>query len=157
MAYAAKDIEQSERVRPRTWLRIVSERLSTVRYIFVVTIEDQLPTVNERAALEYADAVLLGWPQGESKDVRDIPEEELAAVSADIASVESCIDLFRQGEKDSDADRMAGGDQELRGKGVAGRYGQNRIRCPGIPGFPRTRNGGGGLGQGSGRGVGPSG
>ena len=52
MAYAAKDIEQSERVRPRTWLRIVSERLSTVRYIFVVTIEDQLPTVNERAALE---------------------------------------------------------------------------------------------------------
>lgn len=43
-------------------LRIASERLSTVRYVFIVHIESGIPSAASRAALEYADAVLIGSP-----------------------------------------------------------------------------------------------
>ena len=107
MSYSKEDIKRLEREQPRLWLRIVSERLSTVRYVFVVTIEDGLPTVAQRAALEYADAMLIGWPQPGSRDVQDIPDESLDSVAADIETIEKYIDEFRQGEKNGDADTMA--------------------------------------------------
>ena len=43
-------------------LKIVSERLSLVRYVFLVQIEDGIATATQRASLEYADAVLIGRP-----------------------------------------------------------------------------------------------
>ncbi|EFG26348.1 protein [Scardovia inopinata] len=107
MTYSKLDVERSERDHPRMWLRIISERLSTIRYIFVVTIEDELPTVDQRAALEYADAVLLGWPQADSREVRNIPDQDLEAMAEDIESIESRVDSFRQSEKNSDSDAMA--------------------------------------------------
>lgn len=99
MSYPKEDIKRLEREQPRLWLRIVSERLSTVRYVFVVTIEDGLPTVAQRAALEYADAMLIGWPQPGSRDVQDIPDGSLDSVAADIETIEKYIDEFRQGRK----------------------------------------------------------
>ncbi|MFC2496505.1 hypothetical protein [Scardovia wiggsiae] len=107
MSYPKEDIKRLECEQPRLWLRIVSERLSTVRYVFVVTIEDGLPTVAQRAALEYADAMLIGWPQPGSRDVQDIPDGSLDSVAADIETIEKYIDEFRQGEKNGDADTMA--------------------------------------------------
>lgn len=50
-------------------LRIASERLSTVRYVFIVHIESGIPSAASRAALEYADAVLIGWPDSDASDV----------------------------------------------------------------------------------------
>ena len=43
-------------------MMIASQRLSQVRYVFIVQIEDGIPTAHSRAALEYSDAVLMGWP-----------------------------------------------------------------------------------------------
>ena len=41
-------------------LRLASERLSIVRYVFLVQVEDGIASADERASLEYADAVLIG-------------------------------------------------------------------------------------------------
>ena len=48
---------------PRCVMKIASERLSIVRYVFLVQIEDGIATAAQRASLEYADAVLIGWPE----------------------------------------------------------------------------------------------
>ena len=41
-------------------LKIAAERLSIVRYVFLVQIEDGIASASQRASLEYADAVLIG-------------------------------------------------------------------------------------------------
>lgn len=43
---------------PMLRLRLASERLSIVRYVFLVQVEDGIASADERASLEYADAVL---------------------------------------------------------------------------------------------------
>lgn len=65
-------VRVNDHVLPNPWgvdlaqrtsvLKIVSERLSLVRYVFLVQIEDGIATATQRASLEYADAVLIGWP-----------------------------------------------------------------------------------------------
>ena len=55
-------------------LRLTAERLSLVRYVFVVQIEDGIATAGQRASLEYADAVLIGWPDEHAKGL-DAPTE----------------------------------------------------------------------------------
>ena len=47
---------------PKLNLKIAAERLSIVRYVFLVQIEDGIASAAQRASLEYADAVLIGWP-----------------------------------------------------------------------------------------------
>ena len=47
---------------PMLRLRLASERLSIVRYVFLVQVEDGIASADERASLEYADAVLIGRP-----------------------------------------------------------------------------------------------
>ena len=54
---------------PMLRLRLASERLSIVRYVFLVQVEDGIASADERASLEYADAVLIGWPETDASDV----------------------------------------------------------------------------------------
>ena len=44
---------------PKLNLKIAAERLSIVRYVFLVQIEDGIASAAQRASLEYADACLL--------------------------------------------------------------------------------------------------
>ncbi|MFD0704799.1 hypothetical protein ACFQY8_03425 [Alloscardovia venturai] len=99
------DLLAAEELTPRTMLRVASERLSTVRYVFVVAIEDGIANVAQRSALEYSDAVLIGWPDGDAEDVHDPDNRE--DVAGFIAEVEKRIDIFRQAESDNDVNVMA--------------------------------------------------
>ncbi len=56
---------------PKLNLKIAAERLSIVRYVFLVQIEDGIASAAQRASLEYADAVLIGWPENESPEIAD--------------------------------------------------------------------------------------
>ena len=76
---------------PRLGLRIAAERLSLVRYVFLVQIEDGIATAAQRASLEYADAVLIGWPETDSPEVADLDGDQLATVGAQMELMERRI------------------------------------------------------------------
>ena len=79
---------------PRLDLRIASERLSLVRYVFLVQIEDGIATAGQRASLEYADAVLIGWPENDSREVVDLDERQLAEVKTQMSLMERHIPVI---------------------------------------------------------------
>lgn len=91
---------------PRLGLRIAAERLSLVRYVFLVQIEDGIATAAQRASLEYADAVLIGWPETDSHEVADLDGDQLATVKTQTALMERRILDFRRQERDGDVDGM---------------------------------------------------
>lgn len=91
---------------PRLGLRIAAERLSLVRYVFLVQIEDSIATAAQRASLEYADAVLIGWPETDSHEVADLDGDQLATVGAQMELMERRILDFRRQERDGDVDGM---------------------------------------------------
>jgi len=91
---------------PRLGLRIAAERLSLVRYVFLVQIEDGIATAAQRASLEYADAVLIGWPETDSHEVADLDGDQLATVGAQMELMEWRILDFRRQERDGDVDGM---------------------------------------------------
>ena len=62
---------------PKLNLKIAAERLSIVRYVFLVQIEDGIASAAQRASLEYADAVLIGWPENESPEIADLTDSQL--------------------------------------------------------------------------------
>ena len=62
---------------PMLGLRLASERLSIVRYVFLVQVEDGIASAAQRASLEYADAVLIGWPEADAADVVTPDREQL--------------------------------------------------------------------------------
>ena len=64
-------------------LKIAAERLSIVRYVFLVQIEDGIASASQRASLEYADAVLIGWPETDSPEVVELDAAKLEKVVAD--------------------------------------------------------------------------
>ena len=86
----------AEQENPRTLLRVASERLSTVRYVFVVAIEDGIAGVEERSALEYSDAVLIGWPDNDANDVQDA--QNIENVAELVMELEKRIVVFREAE-----------------------------------------------------------
>lgn len=91
---------------PRLGLRIAAERLSLVRYVFLVQIEDGIATAAQRASLEYADAVLIGWPETDSHEVADLDGDQQATVGAQMELMERRILDFRRQERDGDVDGM---------------------------------------------------
>lgn len=91
---------------PRLGLRIAAERLSLVRYVFLVQIEDGIATAAQRASLEYADAVLIGWPETDSPEVADLDGDQLATVKTQMELMERRIVAFRRQERDGDVDGM---------------------------------------------------
>ena len=102
-AFAASLREPS----PMQWLRIASERLSQARYVFLVAIEDGIPSASQRAALEYADAVLIGWPDAKAEGVVEPDDEAGEAIVDHAKSVEDYLVRFRAAEREGKVDGMA--------------------------------------------------
>lgn len=92
---------------PMQWLRIASERLSQARYVFLVAIEDGIPSASQRAALEYADAVLIGWPDAKAEGVVEPDDEAGEAIVEHAGQVEEYLGHFREAERRGDVDGMA--------------------------------------------------
>lgn len=91
---------------PKLALRVAAERLSTVRYVFLVQIEDGIATAAQRASLEYADAVLIGWPENDAPDVVDLDEQQQAQVAEHMRVMEDHIRKYASMERDWDIDGM---------------------------------------------------
>lgn len=92
---------------PDDWMGIAGERLSQVRYVFIVQIEDGIASAHSRAALEYSDAVLMGWPDSDAKGLHQPTPEELQGARAHGRSVERHLLAFRAAEKADDTNEVA--------------------------------------------------
>ena len=91
---------------PKLGLKIAAERLSIVRYVFLVQIEDGIASAAQRASLEYADAVLIGWPETDSPEVVDLDDAQLKIVREHMELMEGYIGKYSQMEHDGDLDGM---------------------------------------------------
>ena len=91
---------------PYLGLKLASERLSIVRYVFLVQIEDGIASAAQRASLEYADAVLIGWPETDADDVVELNEEKLRNVDEQMRLMEQYIAKFSAMEREQDIDGM---------------------------------------------------
>ena len=91
---------------PYLGLKLASERLSIVRYVFLVQIEDGIASAAQRASLEYADAVLIGWPETDADDVVELSEEKLRNVDEQMRLMEQYIAKFSAMEREQDIDGM---------------------------------------------------
>ena len=91
---------------PYLGLKLASERLSIVRYVFLVQIEDGIASAAQRASLEYADAVLIGWPETDADDVVELNEEKLRNVDEQMRLMEQYIAKFSAMERDHDLEGM---------------------------------------------------
>jgi hypothetical protein len=89
------------------WLKVASERLSQVRYVFLIQVEDGIPSASQRAALEYSDAVLMGWPESNDPHLRKLTEQQKAEVVTKSDCVEKYLKQFRKAERDDDSEAMA--------------------------------------------------
>lgn len=95
-----EELFRREEDNPRIWLRVASERLSLLRYVFLVQIEDGIPDADQRACLEYADAVLIGWPEQDSQEVGDLDPDQLEMVHRHILTMEQRVPEFRKEERE---------------------------------------------------------
>ena len=91
---------------PMLGLRLASERLSIVRYVFLVQVEDGIASADERASLEYADAVLIGWPEANAADVVTPDDEQLGIIDEQMRDMEQYIAKFSAMERDHDLEGM---------------------------------------------------
>lgn len=96
----------ADREDPRLGLRLASERLSIVRYVFLVQIEDGIASAAQRASLEYADAVLIGWPETDAGDVVDLDDDQLRNIDEQMHLMEQYIARFSAMEREGDIDGM---------------------------------------------------
>jgi hypothetical protein len=99
--------EFHEGTNSKVWLRVASERLSLLRYVFLVQIEDGIPSADQRASLEYADAVLIGWPDEDSEHVVDLDDSQLVQVREVMQELERKIPLFREQEYHGNIDELS--------------------------------------------------
>ena len=91
---------------PYLGLKLASERLSIVRYVFLVQIEDGIASAAQRASLEYADAVLIGWPETDAGDVVDLDDDQLRNIDEQMHLMEQYIARFSAMEREDDIDGM---------------------------------------------------
>ncbi|MDF7640924.1 phosphoribosylglycinamide synthetase [Bifidobacterium sp. ESL0784] len=91
---------------PRIALKIASERLAIVRYVFLVQVEDGIATADQRASLEYADAALVGWPEMDADDVVDLDEDGKKTVAERLSAMERYIVEFSKQEAEGGIDAM---------------------------------------------------
>lgn len=89
-------------------LDVAAERLSIVRYVFLVQIDDGIASASQRSSLEYADAVLMGWPDRDNRDVVT-PEnsETIDKINKNLQKMESNIAEFSKFERASLIDNMS--------------------------------------------------
>lgn len=90
----------------RVWLRVIAERLSLVRYVFLVQIEDGIPSAAQRSALEYADAVLIGWPDAKATDVVTLDDAQIDDTAGHVRAAEEYVARFVEAERRGDIDAM---------------------------------------------------
>ncbi|KFI40079.1 putative Phosphoribosylformylglycinamidine (FGAM) synthase, synthetase domain [Bifidobacterium actinocoloniiforme DSM 22766] len=102
-----EQLKAKEAGNPKIWLRVASERLSQLRYVYLVQIEDGIPSANQRSCLEYADAVLIGWPDEDADQVVDLADGELDQVREIIAEMEGKIPGFRRLEREGRIDDLS--------------------------------------------------
>ena len=89
-------------------LDVAAERLSIVRYVFLVQIEDGIASASQRSSLEYADAVLMGWPDRDNRDVVTPENSEIIdEVKKKKKKMESNIAEFSKLERASLVDNMS--------------------------------------------------
>lgn len=89
-------------------LDVAAERLSIVRYVFLVQIEDGIASASQRSSLEYADAVLMGWPDRDNRDVVTPENSEIIdEVNKNLQKMESNIAEFSKLERASLVDNMS--------------------------------------------------
>ena len=69
-------------------------------------IEDGIASAAQRASLEYADAVLIGWPETDSPEVADLDDAQLKIVREHMELMEGYIGKYSQMEHDGDLDGM---------------------------------------------------
>lgn len=91
---------------PMLGLRLASERLSIVRYVFLVQVEDGIASADERASLEYSDAVLIGWPEADAADVVTPDAAQLDDIDEQMRDMEQYIAKFSAMERDHDLEGM---------------------------------------------------
>ena len=91
---------------PMLGLLLASERLSIVRYVFLVQVEDGIASAAQRASLEYADAVLIGWPEADAADVVTPDREQLDDIDEQMRAMEQYIAKFSTMECEHDIDGM---------------------------------------------------
>lgn len=91
---------------PAEALDIAAERLSIVRYVFLVQIEDGIASAQQRSSLEYADAVLMGWPDSDSNDVTLPDEPTFEKVLLHMRNMETQITKFSELERAHDVNGM---------------------------------------------------
>ncbi|WP_044085121.1 hypothetical protein [Bifidobacterium gallicum] len=87
-------------------LKIASERLSIVRYVFLVSIEDGIASAAQRASLEYSDAVLIGWPEMDSAQVVSPTALQCSTMRELMRQLEHYIAKFSADEARGDIDGM---------------------------------------------------
>ena len=81
---------------PMLRLRLASERLSIVRYVFLVQVEDGIASADERASLEYADAVLIGETLMRAPDKARRPEPDASdVITPDAARLDDIDEQMR--------------------------------------------------------------
>ncbi len=89
-------------------LDIAAERLSIVRYVFLVQIEDGIASASQRSSLEYADAVLMGWPDRDNRDViTPDSNETVESINCNLQKMESNILEFSKLERAGLVDNMS--------------------------------------------------
>lgn len=88
------------------WMSIASERLSQVRYVFIVQIEDGVPSAHSRSCLEFADAVLMSWPETGSPGLQPADKIDQKAMADVEKQLEKHINSFRLAERADQTDEM---------------------------------------------------
>ena len=74
--------------------------------MFLVQIEDGIASASQRASLEYADAVLIGWPETDSPEVVELDAAKLKTVREQMGMMEQYIRRFSAMERKGDVDGM---------------------------------------------------
>lgn len=106
-ANISKATNQAKTMTALEVLNVAAERLSIVRYVFLVQIEDGIASASQRSSLEYADAVLMGWPDGDENDVILPADEQLEKVRSYVEKMEEYIASFSDLERAAEVDDMA--------------------------------------------------
>ena len=90
---------------PKLGLKIAAERLSIVATCSLCRSRTHRLR-RQRASLEYADAVLIGWPETDSPEVADLDDAQLKIVREHMELMEGYIGKYSQMEHDGDLDGM---------------------------------------------------
>lgn len=97
MTYEAGGMAAMMKDDPLAPFTTLPSRLYSVRYVFLVHIEDGIPQPIQRAALEYIDTIVREWPRCDGSD--DLPEGMEVVTPDDAKRLSHAAELFDKSEK----------------------------------------------------------